>query len=327
MKKDVNHNIKLGIFVVSGVLLLVIGLYFIGNNKNMFGKTITLYATFQNVSGLQAGNNVRYSGIDIGTVKQILIVSDTTVKVEMSIEANLKEIIRKNARASVGTDGLMGNKLVNIHPGTVSFPLISDGDEILSIQNLDADEMLRTLEYTNSNVAVISENLKNITGNINNSKGTIYTLLMDTTLMEGIGHTIRNLDVMSSNLSMTSAELSDVVHQIKEGKGLVGVLLNDSIMGTDLQKTISEVKASGELINFSANELKTIVQKINNGNGSIGTLLNDTGTAGRLKSSLINIENSTKNFNENMEALKKSFLLRGYFKRQEKLKQNEKKGK
>lgn len=212
-----------------------------------------------------------------------------------AIETNLKEIIKKNSIASVGTDGLMGNKLVNIYPGTLSSPLISDGDEILSIQNLDADEMLRTLEYTNSNVAVISENLKNITGNINNSKGTLYTLLMDTTLMGGIGHTIKNLDIMSSNLSMTSAELSDVVYQIKEGKGLVGVLLNDSIMRTDLQKTIREVKASGELINFSANGLKTIVQKINNGSGSIGTLLNDTGTAGRLKSSLINIENSTEN--------------------------------
>lgn len=212
-----------------------------------------------------------------------------------AIETNLKEIIKKNSIASVGTDGLMGNKLVNIYPGTLSSPLISDGDEILSIQNLDADEMLRTLEYTNSNVAVISENLKIITGNINNSKGTLYTLLMDTTLMGGIGHTIKNLDIMSSNLSMTSAELSDVVYQIKEGKGLVGVLLNDSIMRTDLQKTIREVKASGELINFSANGLKTIVQKINNGSGSIGTLLNDTGTAGRLKSSLINIENSTEN--------------------------------
>lgn len=327
MNKEVNHNIKLGIFVVTGVLLLVIGLYFIGNNKNMFGRTITLYATFHNVSGLQAGNNVRYSGIDIGTVEEILIASDTTVKVEMSIEAKLKDIIKKNSRASVGTDGLMGNKLVNIYPGTKSSPLVSDGDEILSIQNLDTDEMLRTLEYTNNNAAVISENLKNITGNINNSKGTLYTLLMDTTLMGGIGHTIKNLDVMSNNLSTTSAELSDVVQRIKEGKGLIGVLLNDSIMGTDLQKTIREAKSSGELIKNSANELKAIIQKINNGNGAIGTLLNDTSTAGRLKSSLINIENSTKNFNENMEALKSSFLLRGYFKKQEKLKQGEKKGK
>lgn len=325
MNKEVNHNIKLGIFVVTGVLLLVIGLYFIGNNKNMFGKTITLYATFHNVSGLQAGNNVRYSGIDIGTVEEILIVSDTTVKVEMSIEANLKDIIRKNSKASVGTDGLMGNKLVNIFPGSLNSQLVNDGDEVLSIQNLDADQMLRTLEYTNSNVAIISANLKNITGNINNSKGTLYTLLMDTTLMGGIGHTIKNLDIMSNNLSMTSAELSDVVHRIKEGKGLLGVLLNDSVMGTDLQKTITELKASGEFINISANELKTIIQKINNGNGVIGTLLNDTSSASRLKYSLINIENSTKNFNENMEALKNSFLLRGYFKKQEKLKQNEKK--
>src|SRR5436190_1600608 len=146
MNKEFNHNIKLGIFVVTGALLLVIGLYLIGSNKNMFGSTITLYATFNTVSGLQNGNNIRYAGIDIGTVEDIIIINDTTVRVEMSIEDKLKKVIHKNSIASVGTDGLMGNKLINIDPGTKNSPLVKDGDEIVSIQAINTDAMLRTLE-------------------------------------------------------------------------------------------------------------------------------------------------------------------------------------
>ena len=116
MNKETNQNIRLGIFVIAGLLLLITGLYFIGSNRNIFGKTFTLYAKFHNVSGLQTGNNVRYSGIDVGTVEKIEIINDTTIRIQMLLKADLKKIIRKNALATLGTDGLMGDKLINIDP-------------------------------------------------------------------------------------------------------------------------------------------------------------------------------------------------------------------
>ncbi len=327
MNKEFNHNIKLGIFVVTGVLLLVIGLYFIGNNKNMFGRTITIFATFQNVSGLQAGNNVRYAGIDIGTVDEIIISNDTTVRVEMIVNEDLKKIVRKNSIASVGTDGLMGNKVINIEPGTISSPLVNDGDLIFSIQALDTDEMLRTLEFTNQNVSLISVNIKNITDKIANNRGTLYKVLMDTSLAGGFSNTLKNLESMSHNFSTMSNDLSEFISEMKHGKGLAGTLINDTLLTRDLKQAIGNVKTSGELISSSANELKIAIEKINNGNGTVATLLNDSICANHLKQSIINIENSTMNFNENMEALKQSFLLRGYFKRQEKIKLEDKKSK
>jgi phospholipid/cholesterol/gamma-HCH transport system substrate-binding protein len=324
MDKEVVRNIKLGIFVIVGAVLLIVGLYFIGSNKNMFGRTIKLYTTFKNVSGLQSGNNVRYAGIDIGTVEDIVIVNDTTIRIEMSVKPDLKNVIRNNSKTSLGNDGLMGNKIINIDPGTSDAPLINEGDELISIRVLDAEEMLRTLENTNQNVEVISSNLKDITGNINKSKGTLYTVLMDTTLSSSLRHTIYNIETTTENLNGITNDLAEILTGIKQGKGLLGTLIKDTTITKDLQESISLVKSGSEQINSSAAELKITLHKINSGSGTAGTLLNDTATANQLKRSMINIENGTRNFNENMEALKQSTLLRGYFKKQEKLnKQNQ----
>ena len=116
MNTESQHKIKLGIFVIAGSLLLILGLYMIGKNKNIFGRTITITAYFDNISGLQPGNNVRYSGIDIGTVDGVRILNDSTIEVSMNIKDEMVEIVRMNSFASIGTDGLMGNKLINIDP-------------------------------------------------------------------------------------------------------------------------------------------------------------------------------------------------------------------
>jgi phospholipid/cholesterol/gamma-HCH transport system substrate-binding protein len=316
--KETVHTIKLGFFVVAGLLLLVVGLYFIGSNRNIFGKSITLFSNFTNVEGLQIGNNVRYAGIDVGTVEKIEIINDTTIRVQMSLKQDLKNNIRKNSRASVGTDGLMGNKLINIDPGSPDQPLVETGDILGGTLPVNTQNMLRTLEFTNDNISVISSNLKNITNNIGKSKGTLYKLLLDTTLSERLYHAINNIEIVGNNLNAITSDLSDITTDMKQGKGVFGTLLNDTSMASDLREALKQVKESGEKINSTAGELKASLQKINNGNGTAGMLLNDTAAANQIKRSIVNIENSTRNFNDNMEGLKQSFLLRGYFRRQAK---------
>ncbi len=324
MNKDSFNNIRLGLFVVSGMILLVIGLYFIGNKKNMFGNTITLYSTFENVGGLQEGNNVRYAGIDVGTVEKISIINDITIGVEMTIDANLKTIIRKNSPASVGTDGLMGNKLINIDPGTIETDLVSEGDTLVSSPAVNTEQMLRTLQLTNENMSLISVNLKNITNNITRNKGTLYKILLDTSMADRFYKTVNNIEAVSGNLNNFSGDLSTLSTDMKHGKGMLGALFKDTVMTADLQQAIRNIKTSREQINSSTSDLKNILQKLNSGEGTASVILNDTVTANQFKRSVINLEKSTKNFNENMEGLKHSFLLRGYFKKQAK-KNNENK--
>src|SRR5438874_5994764 len=148
MRKEVYRNIRLGIFVTVGMLFLIIGLYFVGDNKNMFSSTFMVRTTFNDVGGLQTGNNVRFSGINVGTVDKIEIKNDTAVEVEMQIQKKLKNIIRKNSLATIGTDGLMGSKLVNIAAGSSDSPIVAEGDNIPSVKSVDTEKMLRTLELT-----------------------------------------------------------------------------------------------------------------------------------------------------------------------------------
>ncbi|HLP53370.1 MAG TPA: MlaD family protein [Chitinophagales bacterium] len=318
MNKETINNIRLGFFIITGTTLLILALYFIGRNTNLFSKTFKIYATFENVNGLKKGNNVRYAGIDVGTIKQIEIVNPHTIRVEMSVESELKKIIRKNSIVSIGTDGLMGNKLINISAGTEDAELISDGDELPGIPILSTDEMLRTLDKTNKNILVISANLRDITQSITDSRGTLYTVLMDTTIAFQLRHTLHNIDVVSNNILQMSSDLNSVVSEAKNGNGLIATLVKDTVITADLVKAVKEVKSAGEQVNTSASALKQILEKVNTGDGTIATLINDTTSANSLKRSLWNVEVSTQKFSENMEALKHNFLFKGYFKKQEK---------
>jgi phospholipid/cholesterol/gamma-HCH transport system substrate-binding protein len=169
MAKKIANNVRLGLFVLSGLFILILLLYMIGKSQNMFGAKYTLKARFENVQGLVPGNNVRYGGIVAGTVKDVHIVNDTTIEVVMLIKLAMKDFIRQDAVASIGTDGLMGNKLVNITPSGNPAPLAPNGGLISSKKPVDTDEMLRLLNSTNRDIAIIADNLKQTIERVNNS--------------------------------------------------------------------------------------------------------------------------------------------------------------
>ena len=319
-KKLTVNYIKLGILVTSGLLLLVVSLYFIGSKKNLFGNTFRLYAIFQDVSGLKSGNNVRYAGIDIGTVEEITIINDTVIRTELLLEERMLKVIRKNAMASIGTDGLMGDKLVNIDAGSQDAEFVSEGYEISSLRNVNTDEMLRTLEFTNRNVAVVSANLKSLTETINESKGTLYTILMDTTLSLGIHKALDNIESASKSLNSFAGNLSDAGHGLKSDNSLMGSLLTDTSLAGDFRITISRIRESGEQLSAATKNMQEVLEKVNHGSGTLNTLVNDSNMSVSLKNAIQNIDSSSVKLNENLEALKHSWLLRGYFRKQEKKK-------
>ena len=169
MKTKGSENVKLGLFVVAGALFLIFTLYMIGRNRNLFDSTITVTARFNNINGLMPGNNVRFSGIDVGTVKKISMISDSSVEVSMVIDKKVISFIKINAVAAVGTDGLMGNKLININSRPGQFPAITEGAVIQTVKPVETDEMLRTLDETNQTISTITQDLRKITQRINNS--------------------------------------------------------------------------------------------------------------------------------------------------------------
>jgi len=198
MKKDSGNKIRLGIFISLGIAVFILGIYFIGERQQLFRTTFRISGVFKDVGGLQAGSNVRLSGVNVGTVDNINIVSDTSVSVEIVIDENARKFIKKDANAGIGSDGLMGNKILIISPGTGGKTEIENNDTIRTIQPINMDDIMLSLKTTIDNTSHITNNLSNITGTIQSGKGTIGKLLMDQSLAESFDSTFVNLQQSSA---------------------------------------------------------------------------------------------------------------------------------
>ena len=200
MPKEKNYKWKLGFFAVAALVLAVGAIYYIGKQKNKFGSVLHINALFSSVSGLKVGGNVRFGGIDVGTVDGISLVTDTTVLVEMIIQKPVQKFIKKDAKASIGSEGLMGDKVVVIAPGTTGQPMVNDGDVLATLRPIETDAIMASLKTSADNAAIITTNLADISSRISSGKGALGKLLHDTTLSSNISSTMHNLKTSTQKL-------------------------------------------------------------------------------------------------------------------------------
>jgi len=314
---EISKNIKVGVLVLFGTALLIIALYLIGDRQNFFGATFELQAKFKNINGLMPGNNVRFTGIDVGTVKKVEIINDSTVNVVMVIEDKVQVFIKKNATANVGTDGLMGNKLINITSSDEKSPSVKDGDVIRSTNPIGTDAMMRTLDISNQNIKDITEDIKEIANRLT-KPNTLWSILMDTTVAENVKQAILHINVTGEKAAIIAGDLNNIIKDVKSGKGAAGKILTDSLFSKKLNQTMANIQSISDSVAVISNDFKSVSKKINQGNGAIGALLNDTAIVNNLNKSLINLKDGTGGFNENMEALKYSWPFKKYFRKQKK---------
>ncbi len=323
MKKDTSKQLKLGIFVITGFVLLIAAIYFIGENQNMFKKTFSISANFNNVSGLMEGNNVRYSGINIGNVKNITMVNDSTIKVDMNIEEKMVRHIKKNAIATIGTDGLVGNMIVNIIPGGGKEPIVVSGDVIQSYTKIGTEDMLNTLSTTNENAAILTAKLLKIADAMSDDKGTLGMLINDTMVAANLKQTFKQLEITSVEASKAMKELNNIISSLDIENSVVGTLLNDSIQAQKVKSIITNLDESSAEIKGVLTNLNETLTNVKEGDGAINYLSNNPDFVNNLEEIIKSINEGTDKFNENMEALKHSFLTKGYFKKLERQEKKE----
>ncbi len=194
MDKQSGYTWKLGMFVTIGLLLFVLAVYFIGKQKNLFGATFRITSSFKTVSGLEVGNNVRFSGINIGTIDEIQLVNDSTVVVGMVIKDDVREFIKTDARASIGSDGLMGDKVLTINPGTKSQTVIDNNGQIASVSGIEMNDIMKSVKKSMDNVSVISEELAIFSHSMNNGNGALARLVRDPGMADAMDKTMENLE-------------------------------------------------------------------------------------------------------------------------------------
>jgi phospholipid/cholesterol/gamma-HCH transport system substrate-binding protein len=315
------NNLRLGVLVLAGLLFFIGTLYIIGKNEHLFGANFSLRARFGNVNGLMNGDNIRFAGIQAGTVKRIAILNDTSIEVTLMIDKSLRPYIRRNALVSIGNEGLMGNKVINIVPGMGMAEVAQPGD-LLAVQSVKGtDEMLATLGRTSDNIEQISLGLKATVSRLNSSEA-FWSLLNDGTLGRRLHRSMANIEQASENAGIMTGDLRAMIADVRSGKGGLGVILRDSSLSGDLRAAAARIRSAGEHVDELTSTLnETIVElqrNISNGQGTAHMLLKDPAFSRKLNASMENIRLGTAAFNEDMRALQHNFLLRGYFRRQEK---------
>jgi len=345
-------KLRLGLFVTGGMILFVMAIFIIGKQKNLFNPVFKLTTTFSNVSGLQIGNNVRFSGINVGAVDEIVIINDTTVKVDMVIKKDVWQFIKTDCNVTLGSDGIIGDKLLIITQGSSNAPLIKDGQYLISIEPIEKNAIMARLDVTSKNAEIISDQFSEITFDINKGHGTISRLIKDSILAENLNQTIANLNKFSkglagSNVLITSLkktavnaeyishQLVQIMNKINQGDGTLGWLIHDSTIAENLNQTVLNFKKTSDgltgvdtimnKINVTAGnaaiiskQLTDMMYNINEGNGTLGRLIRDTILAENLNQTLINLKKGSKGLDENMNAAKENFLFRRYFERKAK---------
>ena len=292
MNKKYSTHIKLGIFVTFGFILFAAAVYFISAKQQFFSKTFRISAIFGDVSGLQAGNNVRFSGVTVGLIASIKIESDTTVRVDMLINEDARRFMKKDAVASIGSEGLMGNKIVIVTPGTASQPEIEEHDFVTTIPPLNFDRVLNKFKTTSDNVEHITADLADIVHSIRRGKGTVGQLLMDSTYLKQT----------RDNLTQITSDVVAISGSLRSGRTVMGKLLMDS---TYLTIPINNA------IRITS-DLSDITASVRSGKGAAGRLLMDSATAFTLDTTLINMKRGTYQMEHRLEEARKSFLLWGF---------------
>jgi len=290
----------------------------VGNQQKFFEKKFTMKIIFNDVGGLQAGNNVWLSGVKVGTVKKVALFGSKQVEVTVSIGKEAQAYIWKDAKARVSTDGFIGNKIVIIYGGTMDAGIAADGDVLKSEKSASTDDMIATLRTNNENLLDITNDFKKITRRIANGEGTIGGLINDTSMMKELQATIKNFKTTSLKSKEALASVVNFTSRLDKQNGLVNELITDTSTFNDVVETIAQLKKAAATASMFMDNMEGASAKLKENDNPLGALLHDEETAKNLKEMIDNLNTASEKLNEDLEAVQHNFLFRGYFKKKEK---------
>jgi len=314
--------IVVGIFIVIGLAIFIWAVLTLGSQKNTFERSIGVKTFFQNVNGLQKGNNIWFSGVKVGTIEDVFIIGTGKVEVDMNINEKSVPYIHKNAKAKLSTDGLIGNKIIEIYGGTAQSPQISEGDVLNNDELLSTDEMMATLSKNNDNLLEITNNLKVVSAQMAEGKGSVGKLLKDETFANELIKTVGILKSASANVQRLTANVNQYTARLNDSGTLANDLVSDTVIFSRLRTTVGKLQQmadkSNEVINSLQGAANTVNEGLKNPNTPAGMLLGDEKTAASLKVTMQNLQSASVKLNDDLEAVQHNFLLRGFFRKKAK---------
>jgi phospholipid/cholesterol/gamma-HCH transport system substrate-binding protein len=304
-----------GLFVTLGLIFLLGGVLLVGNLHNTFKKKFKIVSIFEDISGLQKGNNIWFSGVKIGTVYSLHFYGKSQVEVSMNVETKAQQFIRKDAKVKISSDGFLGNKILIIYGGTSESPEVQEGDTIEVAKTISTDDMMATLQESNKNLLAITGDIKTISKKIADGEGTIGKLLSDKSVYNNIVAATASLQSASEKAKQLIGSLAGFSSNLNKKGTLANGLVTDTAVFASLKASIMQLQLIADTANLFITNLK---QAGSNPKTSIGIMLHDEESGARLKETIKNLESSSVKLNEDLEAAQHNFLLKGYFKKKAK---------
>jgi phospholipid/cholesterol/gamma-HCH transport system substrate-binding protein len=308
-----------GLFVFLGLLFLIGGILMVGNIHATFKRKMTVVSLFDDVSGLQKGNNVWFSGVKIGFVSNLQFYGKSQVKVSMKLETQAQQYIRQNAKVKISTDGLIGNRILVIYGGTSLSSEVQEGDTLEVEKTFSSDDMINTLQENNKNLLAITTDFKSISKKLAAGEGTVGKLLNDNSVYDNINSATASLQKASDKAQQLATSLAAFGSRLNNEGTLTHELTTDTVVFKSIKASVLQLQKVIDTATIFIIHLKNATS---NPNAPIGVLLNDEEAGTHLKETIKNLESSSKKLDEDLEAAQHNFLLRGFFKDKEKATKN-----
>lgn len=322
MEKEENKRaIIVGIFVFLGLVIFILGIFTLGGQQKTFVRNIHLNAVFDDVAGLKKGNNVWFSGVKVGTISNIHFTGLSQVYVKMDIDKSVQSYIHRNAGVRISSDGLIGNKIIVIDGGSPNAPMVEDGNTLQAEKLLSTDDVVKTLQKNNENLLAITTDFKKLSRQIVQGKGLVGSLMADSTLAISFKQIVGNLQNTTSNTAKMANQLNTFSDKMNARGGLADKLLTDTSVFHQLQISVLQLRQAAANATTLTDNLTKASNKLNTTDNVLGVLLNDPKQAEQMKTTLNYLNQSSIKLNDDLEAAQHNFLLKGFFKKREKAKE------
>lgn len=302
MKNERNHSIKLGLLITVALAIFIVSIYYLGRKQSLFQSVIKLYATVPDVKGLLVGNNVRFSGINVGTVSRISILNDSTILIEFSVNDNASSFIRKDSKISIDNEGIMGNKILVINPGKTASHTVENKDTLESFTSTNLENMISETKEIVVQGQMAAANMAEITDKVNKGDGDLARIINQSAITNKI-------DSLGNNAMITLEYINTITGKIKDGTGDLGALVNENQLTEKMEKILIKLDSVSLKADEVAYQLSIAANTINNGNGLIHRLIYDSVFADNIDTTIVKINSGIDDVVSVAGVLEKSWVL------------------
>jgi phospholipid/cholesterol/gamma-HCH transport system substrate-binding protein len=307
-----------GVFVAASLVALLIMVLIIARQEGLFQEYVEYQAIFRNVSGLKVGSEVHLAGVTVGNVKDITISREGSILLTFQVIKKYSDRVRQDSQASIGYQGLLGEKSLDITTGSLSKPAIPPGGGVASVEPLDITQMLAKAGPSLENLQKILNNVASLTGSLLGEEGG------STKTLNELGEILKKINTGKGSLGLlvndpklyqeatkTFASGRQLFTDLEQGKGALGVLLNDPKLKAQVEKTIAGLETTTANLSKSSADFREAMGRLPEIAKKLDSFLTDLQKAGKGLPGLVTSgDTAFSDLDNASKAVQKSWLFR-----------------